>query len=311
MTVQQKGQSHQRLPTEIIINIFEHAVNRDAWQMYTLACVSKSIRSVFIRRLFHHLHLKSLEQLECLIAQGWPHLTNSKKDKLSLYLHFIHRMDDERDFYMDFVEYILSLPDDISKRITTLGIRTYPGNQQFTPLGIWSCNWIPNIKRLYVDSSLLPPFGQGSSAEEMLASMESGAPSSKPRAVPGLFIDFSNGPCSVETFAFVGSGMMGHFGHLEGLYGQRQYIQNTFVKIKRIYLFTSPWQQDGSEMHRQVDKVVEDFDAVTNVQLIVNIVIQGVEPRSWCPVEASVSALPNGTMWIQNVEIDQPQAPQE
>lgn len=143
---------------------------------------------------------------------------------------------------------------------------------------------IPNIKRLYVDSSLLPPLGDGVSGEEMLASIESDTPLSKPKADYNLFINFSNGPCQVETYAFVGSGMQGHFGHLEGLYRQRQYIKDTFVKLKRLYLFTTPWQQDGSEMHRQLDKVIEDFDAVTNVQLIVNIVIQGVETRSWCPV---------------------------
>jgi hypothetical protein len=118
-------------------------------------------------------------------------------------------------------------------------------------------------------------------------------------------------PTKLEAYAFAGSSLGAAFGHLEGLHGQRRFIKDLFPHLKRLYLFTMAWIEDGSDMHDQPDNVCLDFDAVTNVELIAVVVVQGREPASDCPREASVYVQPNGTIVLKHIVIDQPLDKQE
>ncbi|UZJ55610.1 hypothetical protein CBS101457_004930 [Exobasidium rhododendri] len=222
-------------------------------------------------------------------------------------------MDDEDVFYDELLDRLEDIPKSARAQIQTFGLRTLPSNKAYTSLGVWTCNLLPNVTRLYVDSSLLPPLGEGGEdMEDILARMERQDPVvPRPGNPNELPFSLYTAPSKVEAYAFAGSSLGGIFGHMEGLHGQRKFIKDIFPDIKRIYLFSLAWQVDGRSMNYQAERVALDFDAVTGIELIVNIVIQGAEPASWCAPEASVYSLPNGTMNIGNVVVDQMHGTQE
>jgi hypothetical protein len=146
--------------------------------------------------------------------------------------------------------------------------------------------------------------------EEILSQMERPiAP--KPGNTNELPMKIFTAPIKLEAFAFAGSSHGGISGHMECLHRQRRFITYIYPDNKRLYLFTLAWQQDGTDMHDQLDRVAIDFDAVTGVELIVNIVIQGAEPVSWCATEASIYGYPNGTMVIKSLIVYQMHGTQE
>jgi hypothetical protein len=130
MTKEERTDSFQRLPTEIIVDVFKYASEKRAWQLSTLTRINRPLRSSFLPRLSEQLHLHSPKQMNSLILQGWPsHDRKSVPPKLALYLHYLHHLESEDDFYEELLDQIEDLPKPTRERIGTLGIRTLPSNK--------------------------------------------------------------------------------------------------------------------------------------------------------------------------------------
>jgi hypothetical protein len=126
------------LPTELIVNIFEWAIEKHPWQIQTLVNVNRHLRSVFIAQMCRKLHLRAMPQLDALIKRGWPHLQSSSisQQPLSLYLHILYRLDNEDVFYDELLDRLEDIPTAASQQIETFGLRTLPSNKAYILLGI-------------------------------------------------------------------------------------------------------------------------------------------------------------------------------
>ena len=296
-----------RLPTEIILSIFERAIDKHVWQIDTLVNVNTHLRSSLYRRLISIIHLHSFEKIDDAIRTVWP--PSSSAFPKELYLHFLHRWEDGDAFYDGLLGKLQGIPPPTREDITTLGMRTAPTPNGYNSLGIWTCNLLPKLKRLCVDATLLWPLGGTETHEELDRRLESlPDPNTRlsTRKKDEWPIDMVTRPSQIEAYALAGMSMrvlLGK-GDLEAPHERRQFIKETFPHLKRLYLFTLA-SYECDMIRDDTHSVVMDFDEVTNVKLIVHVIIQeGSCPSSGPAPEACFVVSPNGAIFLKNIIVE-------
>jgi hypothetical protein len=313
----------QRLPTEVILIVFEHLLDQRPWQLPSLILINKQFRSILQRRLFEQVHLRSIEELDKLIEKGWPphgSLLPSGKSplssKLALYFNFV--LDDwekQGEFYEELEASIEEISEDTRQQIETLGVRTLPSDKDDQNMCLWTTSsLLPQLRHLYVDTTIMD-YGNLLSGNQRdviqrltkdccdtCCSGRSGVNIHRdlnPSPPNKLFKDTT----SLESFAF---GVMSFRDFLPYISGcrraRRHWMRKTFANLKRLYLFAT----DGEERREGEDLLAIDFDEMTSVEYIVYVVVDGMGETSSCAREASLFSLPRGTMVFRNITIDQP-----
>jgi hypothetical protein len=147
----------QILPTEIILIIFEHAIDSEGCQLPTLASVNKALRSALLQQLFQTVHCHSLEHLRQLSHQGWPNVTlpdgslvRPNRSNLGLALHSHIQVEDESldNHHLDLCKHLMALPENLRKEIDTLTCHTLQVRVPTVTLGGWAPSIFPIVYRL-------------------------------------------------------------------------------------------------------------------------------------------------------------------
>jgi hypothetical protein len=142
----------QHLPTEIILIIFEHAIDSEGYLLRTLASVNKALRSALLQRLFQTIHCHSLEHLRQLSQQGWPNVTlpdgsfvrpNRSNLGLALHLHILDKNASLDSHHLCLCNHLLALPESVRNEIDTLIFRMLHVKVPIVTSGVWAPNVCP------------------------------------------------------------------------------------------------------------------------------------------------------------------------
>lgn len=295
-----KRVSSLRLPLELIILIIKYAADENPWQLPSLSLIIRQIRKDLCAKLFESVHLRSPAHLDERIVAGWNKITkgNSYGDcSISIknvYLRYLYRMDSEEDQYEDLLDAIEDIPRESRKEVETLAIRVLPTSRSHLALGLWTCNVLNNLKHLSVDTSMIPPHHKGMKLHENIA----------PYTNPDFPFMLCSSETKLESYAYASAGLHMALDLPRHPQERKKFIKDVFPRIKRLYIFTCILGKETTT-HGDFADLANDFDSLTNIELIAHIVIQGVEPADWCAPECNIYGYPNGSMVMQDVVIDQ------
>jgi hypothetical protein len=307
-------ESHQqRLPIELILLIFEHAIDKHGWMIHDLSQINKSLRCGLTNRLFRALHLRSREKLDEIVTTDWPGSVGRKRKGLSLFLHYVKPAHTVPHFHDEFSSSLASIPH--KDNIEILSVRLVPYCTPSSSLALWTCPLMPSLKRLYVDSTLYPlPYGGDEMMAQRLAWSEGllpALPCGDPYETDAKYFGAKWGYfSSLEAYALAGSSIFKVFSQLhEGIVFQSLYPM-FFSKVKRFYLFTSAHDvedtEEQSDMWTDMAHLVEDIGTLPNVDLLIHIVLAEPEQRQICARIGKVQKMANGGTLISHVVVQEP-----
>jgi hypothetical protein len=302
----------QRLPTELILTIFEHA---EANQFAKLSTINKALRSLLLSRLFQAAHLHSFAEVERLIIQGWPNITLPNGDlinpntntKLALYLQFLYFSEYSESHYERLIDCLQHLSKSIRNKVDTLGFSTLQDSSlgEEVILGLWMLNFFPNLKRLYVDATSLPHIEEG----------KEGLQDQPMEAVLG-HLHYESLPLEAYALAGVANGNTdGVFSQRKGLLALKGQYKTIFPSLQRLNLFDVkselPSEPPGEDSQDELMKLAMAFTLETEVKVFAIIEVSKGMGKDWCAPPADVLFLPMGLMVFVNICVEEPKAGHE
>lgn len=96
---------------------------------------------------------------------------------------------------------------------------------------------MPNLKRLYVDATLHPPYGEDESAYEFALRLSKMLSMDGTNLFDGKYTGFQSSTV-LEAYALAGSSTHACFVHLEVMINSMEHRKEIFSNLKRLYLFT-------------------------------------------------------------------------
>lgn len=192
----------------------------------------------------------------------------------------------------------------------TYGIPNVPAENPVTFFGLKATLNLPNLKNLYVDTTVLEPFKDHHVEDTDEAVFER----FKSMDIKSLFlIKEEEASKDIESLALAAADYSLFFGLLErSPQGQQEMIKMFFPKIRNLYLFfiaKTKQEVDPMEMYHLL-MVATQFDIVMKLHIFVIQVIDGKEDP-WVPHRSSISFLEKGSTLISDIQVMKPKAPTE
>jgi hypothetical protein len=319
----------EQIPMEIMLLIFEHALDQRCCKLSVLASLNRSYRAYFYSRWSQKLRLFPKQALDQFALQGWSNMAKdndsshlhprNKSLKLALFIPYPHILNllyrdpdlkcgaDDWPYPWDYWPEVVREYKQVSKpvrlNVETLGIATLAIAPFFLSSGLWVSNLYPNVKRLYVDATAYPLGGDMEQARDFWFHNESWYSSLRSQS------DFAINKNQVESYALALHCSTRAHDEVSNKSILRKYVGNTFPNIRRFFLFLSHSYDDLDTPHMPfdlgLDLVASTFDELTSVRIIFLVFLEWYTPHQasspLCTPEVVVSEAANGTMIVKTI----------